>query len=301
MVRGLDPISERFLKELNETNRRMERAQHEISSGKRLTVPSDNPDQVSTLLEARVHLEVTTQIRMNLGRFQAEVDSGESAIQAAVRLIERAQVLGAQGLNGTQTAETRAGIAEEVMSLLEQVISISGTTVEGRFIFAGDDDSTLPYSLDPLLVPPISGTGGTLPTRKAQHPNGTLFAVSRSAAQIFDDPDPAKNVFGALWNLYTGLTQNDVTIIEAAEADLRSAGSHLNEQLAFYGSVQARVRDATDAAHQMELRAKTTVSLIEDADITASILELNQMRLQQEAALKSRAMAPQSSLFDYLG
>jgi flagellar hook-associated protein 3 FlgL len=187
------------------------------------------------------------------------------------------------------------------MSLLEQVISISGTTVEGRFIFAGDDDSTLPYSLDPLLVPPISGTGGTLPTRKAQHPNGTLFAVSRSAAQIFDDPDPAKNVFGALWNLYTGLTQNDVTIIEAAEADLRSAGSHLNEQLAFYGSVQARVRDATDAAHQMELRAKTTVSLIEDADITASILELNQMRLQQEAALKSRAMAPQSSLFDYLG
>ena len=42
------------------------------------------------------------------------------------------------------------------------------------------------------------------------------------------------------------------------------------------------------------------LSSIQDADITASILELQDAQFQRQAALSARAKVPPTSLFDYI-
>jgi flagellar hook-associated protein 3 FlgL len=301
MVYGLDPSAERFLAALAANTRRMDRAQRQLATGKRLQTASDDPEQVPSLLQTRSELRQAEQLRQNLGRIQAEVDAGEQALQQAVKLVERAQVLGAQGGTGTQTAATRLGIAGEVKSLLEQMVGLSQTSIDGRYIFSGDSDQTLPFTLEWSLDPPLSAYQGSAATRKTQHPSGAQFQIARAGDEIFDNPDASKNIFGALNNLRLALEANDEPGILAAVGQLRDAGEHLNAELSFYGTVQNQVAEALDSSHAAELRLKTHLSGIEDADPTQAILELNQATYQQKAALASRAQMPRTSLFDYLG
>ncbi len=301
MQTRLDPSTSRFLTDLGDIKRRLNSAQRKLASGRRINSASDEPDQLSNLLQLRTELHQTVQIRANLGRVQTEVNAAEQALQSAVKIMDRAQVLGAQGANGTQSAEQRQIIAREVEALIEQMVGLSRTTVEARYIFSGNADSQPPYTLDLAQDDPFSDYLGAEATRKVMHPTGNLIALSETAEEIFDSTDPAKNVFQSINNLRLALRDNDCDAIEASLVQMRTAAEHLNNELAFYGTVQNRVLEATDFAHKQELRLKTRISEVEDADMTETILELNQARYQQDVALASKAKLKKVSLFDYIG
>ncbi len=301
MISSLDPTSQAFVNNMNRISARMGEAQKRISTGLRVSSVSDAPDQISTILQARADLDSTQQIQANLGRVKAESDAAEQAMQTAVQLVERVQVLGSQGLTGTASAETRQSLSDEVGSIMEQLVGLTRTTVEGRYVFSGDSDQQAPYTIDLTQASPVSSYLGGSVTRDIQHPNGTRFRVARTAQEIFDSPDPSNNVFVALQNLRTGLQTNDTDAITAALGNVGTSLTHLNSELAYYGTVQNKVAAATDFGNQLQLQLKTHLSSLEDADLTEAILELNQAQLQQSAALQAQARTPRTSLFDYLG
>jgi flagellar hook-associated protein 3 FlgL len=278
----------------------MNKAQAQISTGVRMAKVSDDPDQVSTLLSARASLAAADQVKSNLGRVTAEVDAGEQALQNAVQLFERARSLGAQGATGTQTADTRATIAGEIGSIMQQIVAVTGTQVEGRYVFSGDADQLVPYTIDLSLGTPVSAYMGASSTRLVQHPNGTTFQVGHTAQEIFDSSDPTKNVFGTLSALRAALLANDDNAINASLDSLSNSSAHLNGELAFYGTAQNKLRDATDYGETLRLQLRTQIGSLEDADLTEAILELKQGEVQQQAALSSRAQLPRQTLFDFL-
>lgn len=301
MLRRLDAPTDMFLTDLRDISRRFEKAQREVSSGRRINQVSDAPDQISGLLQIRTELNQTQQIRANLGRVKTEVDTGEQTLQAAAKVMDRAASLGTQGANGTQSADQRRIIAGEVEALMQQMTGLTGAKVEGRYIFSGDADTQAPYTLDLSLDDPYSNYSGGAATRQVMHPTGALFSVSKTAEEIFDNPDPSKNVLDVMNHLRLALRNNDDAAISAALDQIGTAGVHLNNELAFYGTVQDRVAEATDFAYKQELRLKTQISNIEDTDMTAAILALNQARYQHDVALSSKARLKKVSLFDYLG
>ena len=191
MISSLKASDQQFLNQLNHISKRMTDAQRQISTGVRLASVADDPDQVSTLLNARANLSAAAQIQANLGRVKGEVDAGEQALQSAVQLFERVRTLGAQGVSGTQNASTRAALAQEIGSVMEQMVALTGTQVEGRYIFSGDSDHTAPYVLDWTQATPLTTYQGTASTRAVQHPNGTTFQVARTAQEIFDSATPS--------------------------------------------------------------------------------------------------------------
>ncbi len=140
----------------------MEAAQRKVSTGLRMQSVSDDPDQVSPLLQARADLAATTQTQANLSRVKTGVDAAEQALEQSVSMVERARTLGAQGVTGTATAESRQALADELGSILENLVGLSRTTVEGRYVFSGDSDQQAPYSIDltrliqsaPISAPP---------------------------------------------------------------------------------------------------------------------------------------------------
>jgi flagellar hook-associated protein 3 FlgL len=301
MIRTLDPSSEAFLRNVNRIGERMEVAQRRIATGKRVNSISDDPDHISTLLQARANLEAAGQIQANLGRIRAESDAAEQALQTSVRLVERARVLGSQGLTGTATPGSRTALAAEVGAILEQLVGITRTTVEGRYVFSGDSDQQAPYSIDLNQDPPISAYSGGGVTRFIQHPNGTRFSVARTAQDIFAASDPRNNVFQSLNTLRTALADNNEEGIAGALTSVMSSLDHLNGQLAYYGTVQNKVAEAADFGSKLQLQIKTHLSQLEDADLTESILDLNLAQVQLQAALKAKASVPRISLFDFIG
>ena len=300
MISSLSASAQSFLTGLNQIQQRAERAQQELTTGLKLNDVSDAPSQIANLWQTRANLDQVQQINANLGRVQTEVNTGESVLENAVTLVERAQTLGAQGANATTTADTRRNLADELGSILQQLVASANTTVEGRYIFSGDTDQQPPYSIDLTQSSPISVYQGSAATRQIQASDGSLFSVGLTAQQIFDSSNAQQNVFVSINNLQQALLNNDTDATLSAVGDVQSAGAFLNQQLAYYGAAQNRIASALDFGQTYQTQLQTQLSGIEDADETQDITELTQAQTQLQAALVSRAQLPRTSLFDFL-
>lgn len=301
MTRSINAANDRYLDALSRINERVSRAQREVSTGKRVAKPSDDPDSISAMLQVRAELGRIEQSRVNLGRVKTEVDAAESGLQNAVKLFDRVRTLGMTAASGINTTLTRQGIADELKSIIERFSGISNTGVDGRSIFAGDSDQGQAYEVDfGTQTPPWGAYLGSASTRKAIHPTGVEFKVAMTAQEIFDSADPSKNVFQSVENLRQSLLADDDQAIQAALVPLAGISAHLNSALMFYGNVQSQVTEGITTAETLKLRLAAEKSGIEDADLTASLIELQLASFQQEAALRVKASSPSRSLFEYL-
>lgn len=301
MVSSLQPAAQEFLNNVNRIGLQMTQAQTQLSTGLKVNVVSDSPDVIAPLLQAQANLSSAQQVTSNLGVVSTEVNTGEQSVESAVSLYDQVQTLSAEGATSTQTASGRADIAQQLQSVEQQMVGLANTSVNGRFIFAGDTDQTQPYNFDSTQPDPVSTYQGSASTRTIQTSDGTTFPVALTAQQIFDSADPTTNVFTSINSMVTALNSNDTTAIATANSGLANVGTYLNSQLAFYGAAQDSITAATNSAATLTVQLQTQISGIQSADETQSILNLTQAQTEQQAALQSFQQIPRTSLFDYLG
>ncbi|MGD0776155.1 MAG: flagellin [Candidatus Solibacter sp.] len=306
MISNLSPSNQAFLANMDRLQRGVDEATLQTSSGKRVNVASDAPDELDIILQLRTDEVHNSQIQSNLGVAQADADAADSALSSATQLMDRATVLATQGANFTVDATGRQSIADEVESLLDQMTAISNTAVQGRYIFGGDQDGTPPYAVDLTQPNGVSRLTSSPATSQVENASGGSFAVSQNAQDIFDARNPddtlaGDNVFAALNNLRLGLLANDTTQITAASASLQTASDHLNTAQAFYGTVENRITDATNYSASYDVQLKSELSQKEDADITTDAMTITQGNIQIEAAFQMQAKMPQTTLFDFMG
>ena len=305
MITNLDPASQLFLSDLERTQQRVNDAQRQITSGKRVNVASDDPDVVSAVLRLRAALERNTQLQSNLASAQAAANVADNTLADSIKLVDNALTLAAEGANGTQTAAGRQSIAGEIQSLQEQLVAFSQTQSGGKYIFSGDQEAEPAYQInldnpngvDRLLTVPA--------TRLVDNPAGGAFVPNKTAQDIFDhrnfdDSFAPDNAFAAFNSLRLALLNNDGAGINSAIGSLKQASGWLNSCEAFYGAVENRIQDATNFTNQYAVQLKQELSQREDADIVAASLELNQGNLQVQAALQMKGSVPRTSLFDFL-
>ncbi len=301
MIKNVTGSDERFLSDLRSVSLRMDRVQRAVSSGKRITSASDDPDVLSTLMQTRTDIARLDQTKTNLGRVRTEVDAAEGALQQSVTLMDRVRTLAMTGASSIQTAESRQNIAAEIGSILQRMAAIANTAVDGRYIFSGDNDQGPAFAFDTAQAPAWGSYLGSASTRRAMHPAGIAFSVAQDGGQIFTNAQPGKNALQAVANIQAALEANDLAAMNSALAPLAGISVHLNSSLSFYGMVQNQMAEATDTTARLKLRMETERANLEDADLAESIVELQQLRFNQEAAFGVKSKLPRTSLFDYLG
>jgi flagellar hook-associated protein 3 FlgL len=301
MISSLNASDQQFLNNLGVVQQRLSTDELQLSSGLKMAQVSDDPDQVSTLLQARASLATSQQVSTNLGLVTTEVNGGEQALETAVTQFDQIQTLSAEASTSTQTAASRATIAQQLQSIEQQMVGLANTNVGGRYIFAGDADQTQPYTYDAANADPVSAYQGSASTRVIAGPDGQTFPVALTAQQIFDSTTPADNVFTSINSMITALQNNDSTAIQTANAGLSQVGDYLNQQLSFYGTTQDTLSSATNDALNQQTQIQTQISGLQDADSASVILDMTSAQTQETAALTAQAQMPRQTLFDYLG
>jgi flagellar hook-associated protein 3 FlgL len=303
------PISgatQSYLADLNRTEAQINQAQSEVTSGYRVQTPSDDPAAIPQILQYQADLNQNQQIQSNLSTAGTELSSADSALQTAVQALESATSIATQGASTSASASDDTDFATQVQGLLQTLVSVSQTQVNGRYIFSGDQPSSPMYQLN------AAGDGVTQQfaassTRVIVDTNGNSIPIAETAQQIFDvqnsDGTPATgNVFAAVTELLTALQNNDQPGVAQAATDLQSADTYLNRQLAFYGEAEDRVTSATNVATQVKTQLTSQLSNLRDADIPTVSVELTQSQLDEQAALSVEAQVQQQkNLFSYLG
>jgi len=305
MISNLNQSSEAFLANIARVQRTVDEASRQVSSGKRVNVASDDPGNIDTIMQLQTGDTHNQQIQSNLAVVATDANAADTALTSATKLMDRARTLATQASSFTMDASGRQSIAAEVQSLLEQMVTISRTTVQGRYVFGGDQDATPPYDLDLTADNGVARLTNAAATRRVEDASGGSFAVSKSAQEIFDlrDSDDnlaSGNVFSALNSLRNSLLANDLPQITAANSAIQVASGHLNVSQAFYGTVQNRIQDAANYADGYSARLKIELGQKQDADITAAALAITQGNTELQAAFAMQAKMPRTTLFDFM-
>ena len=305
MMTNLNPSSEIFLANMERVQRQVAVAEQQASSGKKVNVASDAPDQIGAILQLRANLARNTQIKSNLGLATADANTADNALNSATKLMDRAVTLGAQGASSTLDASGRQNLALEVQSLQDQMLAISHTTVQGRYIFSGDQGSGPAYGSDPTAANGVLRLSTASATLRVEDPSGGSFVAGQTAQSIFDsrntdDSLAPDNVFAALNSLRVALQNNNTGGITSAVGAMQQASGRLSGSQAFYGTVQNRIQDAANFASQYGVQLQAEMSQKEDADITSAALVMNQGAIQLQAAFQMQAKMPHTTLFDFL-
>jgi flagellar hook-associated protein 3 FlgL len=305
MLQSFDPVREKFLADLASLNSRIAKTQAELTSGIRVGRPSDDPSAVGDVLQLESDIGRVTQVTANLNAVKSEVDSASGVVQDSISLLDQARSLAAQGASDTLPSSERPALAAQVEQILSALVNASRATYAGRYLFSGDSslqpayDVNLanPNGVDRLLTAPA--------TRLIQDSNGVVFAVSKTAQDLFDHRNPddslaADNVFGAVNSLRVALLNNDQAATATAAAALQKAQDYLSLQSTFYGAVENRVTTAIDLAQRFQLQWQSSLSNVRDTDVAAATTDLSEENLSQQAAMQAQASMPRSSLFDFL-
>jgi flagellar hook-associated protein 3 FlgL len=306
MFPTVNGTTQQYLADLDRTQTQLQKTTTDVSSGIDVQQPSDDPAIISEILQTETAISNNKQIQSNMTAVTTEVNTADAALQTAVQQVQTAISLATEGASSTSTAESRANLAEQVANIQQSLVGVAQTTVNGRYIFSGDQDTQAPYELDSTQPEGVQQLVTGSSTRTIQSVDGTSFAVALTAQQIFDarnsDGTPATgNVFAAIQNLETALTNNDTAGVQAAATSLQSASSYLNDQLAFYGEVEDRVTEATSLAQKFQTQQQTELSNLQDTDIPTAATELTQLQNQEQASLSVESnLLQMKNLFSYL-
>lgn len=119
--------------------------QRQISSGRRILTPSDDPIAASRALELRESIGRLDQFERNSTIATNRLGQEESALNSVNNVLQRVRELALQGNNATQSNESRQQIAVEIRELRDQLVQIANQQDgDGSYLFSGNREDTQP-------------------------------------------------------------------------------------------------------------------------------------------------------------
>lgn len=125
---------------MNNVNRNMSalaKFDHQLATGKKFQLPSDDPVGVSKSLKYHTDISKVEQYKKNLDDGQSWLDATEEAVKQVNGIIKRTHELTIQGKNDTNSPEDLKKISAEIKQLKEQLISTANSSFAGKYIFSG--------------------------------------------------------------------------------------------------------------------------------------------------------------------
>lgn len=125
----------------------LDQTQRQISSGRRILTPSDDPLAAARAVEIRESIGRLEQFDRNATIANNRLQQEESSLASVNNVLQRVRELALQANNATQTNETRQLIAVEMRQSLDQLVQIANQKDgSGNYLFSGNLESTTPVT-----------------------------------------------------------------------------------------------------------------------------------------------------------
>lgn len=193
----------------------------QLSSGKSLQAPSDDPSVIGQDLSLRTAIAQEQQGSTNIQNASAELTTVDGALSSLSDVMQKARALAVQGASGFVNTTQRQALASQADSLLQQAVSLANTTYSGKYVFAGTaGPTTAPVSAVGQPISSVTFTGN-LSAQSQQLYNGAKVSTGVSLQQAFNfnSSDGSPDVFQTLINLRNTLSNPSVTSESASRVN----------------------------------------------------------------------------------
>lgn len=264
----------------------MSKANRIVATGKRIHDLSDDPVGLVQSLKIKSGLSGLNQLGRNINLGTSWLSATEGTLTNVQDIISDAKTLSIQMATATTGQTERNSSAMAVQNMLDEIVSLANTQVNGRYIFAGSRTEASPFSQNGTY----SGNTTAFSIKISQT---ETFAIGNDGSAVFG------NVFTSLSTFKTALESNDIDSIQAAIDDLGNDFDHISNTISDVGSRANRMEVKERIYQDLKITNTDRLSKIEDADITEAIMDLKGKELAYQAALASSVKVMQLSLVDY--
>jgi flagellar hook-associated protein 3 FlgL len=284
-----------LLEALNQTQLQVQQAELEISTGRSVNVPSDNPTASALLIENNDQATFTGGYLQSLTSVQGQFSTADATLTSITSSLQQALSLGVEAGGGTLSTSDLAAIATQLQGIQSQLISLANTAYEGNYIFAGTATTTAPFVASSSSPDGVNYVGNT-DINEVAIGSGYKLAVNVPGSQLFSAS--GNDVFLAVNNLIQAVQNN--TGIPAAVNALSAASSYLASQRVLYGNAMDQATAQTTSLTSQQLQLSQQQTTLAAANLPAVATNLSQAQTDEQAALAAMAKLSQDNLFSYL-
>lgn len=131
-------LQQQGINSMLEQQGKLSKTQLQVSTGRRILTPADDPAAASQVLGLTQQKEVTAQYQANADAARARLSLEESALVGVGDLLQRVRELAVQANNAPLSNSDRASIAQEVRQRLDELLSLANTKDgNNEYLFAG--------------------------------------------------------------------------------------------------------------------------------------------------------------------
>jgi len=202
--------------------------QQQISLGKRIISPSDDPAGSVQLLDLSQSLSRLDQFQANNDYVVNRLSISEATLQSVTANLQRVRELAVQGFNDVNTPTDKISIAQEMYQRLDEIIALANTKdANGDYLYAGFKTQTKPFT-------GTSSSGsfdykGDQSQRFLEISDGRTIADGNTGAEVFFNLQNVngkpEDIFSTLYALATDLATG-VAATEETTVTLTAQPSH---------------------------------------------------------------------------
>ncbi len=282
-------------------------AQQQLTGGKRVLKPSDDPAAAAAAERALASAQRMDAAQRALGASRNAMLMSESALGDAGDLLQQARELVIGAGNGGYSDAERKTLAEALRGVRNDLLAVANRgDGAGRYLFGGQGADSPPLVDAPGGVVYSGGAG------QAQAALGEASPLSIDGrAAWLQAPDPANpggtvSVFDTLDQtitelLTTGRSSAQVAqTVSAGITGIDAVEQNLGAWRARAGEALNRMDGIGQRLSQGKLDAERQRSEAEDLDMLQAISDFQSRQSGYDAALKTYSIVQRMSLFDYV-
>ncbi|MFN7927436.1 MAG: flagellar hook-associated protein FlgL [Blastocatellia bacterium] len=291
--------AQRLTQQINAARQRLDAAQEQVATGKRINHPSDDPSGASAIFRLRTTQIQLDQFTRNLDVAKESLSVADTALESYQQAIDRTRVLLARAATDPTLDKARVPIATELAGIIDRVREVANTQFGDHYVFGGTRLSAPPFDNNGVLT--------TVPTTDATvqaDPQGNLVSTSVTAESFLADAsgtifDVLKTALTAVQG--TGNATNDASTLRAAVDRLRVFTDLSSGARARVGENLNHATDISDRLKQYNLALEDSAQRIENVDLAEAATALKESDTVLNAILQAGSQFGRRTLMDFLG
>lgn len=272
---------------------RLERSVSDVSTGRRIQHPSDDPAGAAFVSTAKIAETRFSAIEQAVGRASDELTVAENSMREMGNVLVRGRELAVQLSSATYSGADRSASAAEIDGLFRNMLGLLNTEMGGRYVFGGFRDD----------APPFDSAGtylGDTGVRQVEIAPGVLENASLRADVAVKGVGGGVDVLQTLQDFAQALRDDDVPGIQTAIQQLEQGLNQLNQASTTAGGSLTILESAAQASRLGRDQTRVQIAGVAEVDLVEASGRLALANTALEASIAATAQSFRLTLLDRL-
>lgn len=136
----------RLIQQMHADQIALSRLQNQISTGRRIEQPGDDPAAAIRAISLQRLLELKTQAQTNVLSARSYLDAADTALSQVSQTVTDVRGTALAALSDTSSPAERQAAAAQVQQAIQQTLASANQQFRGRYLFAGSRSTQPPYA-----------------------------------------------------------------------------------------------------------------------------------------------------------